>query len=144
MVDVDRRAGFASTSIVHHARLNAAYSLVTAADFDIVLSDRGHRWDELHWATLCRLLRYADVFVMFFDTRFSSPTQPEKSAVALALFRWFGVRLIAVPNGLDVVSPDQRASRFSYLERLQKDYPEWDLTGDATYIQRSIRTICRN
>src|SRR2546429_9691069 len=99
MVEVDRRAGFTSSSIVHHANLNASYALVTLADFDVVLGERGYRWDLLHWATLCHLLWHADVFVMFFDTRFAAPTQPEKSAVALALLRRFGVRLIAVPSG---------------------------------------------
>jgi glycosyltransferase involved in cell wall biosynthesis len=144
MVDVDRRAGFSSASIVHHTRLNASFSLVTAADFDVVLEDRGHRWDIFHWATLCHLLRQADIFVMFFDTRFSGPTQPRKSRAALALLRWFGVRLIAVPSGLDVVYLDRHASRFAFLERLQKDYPEWGLASDAPHIRRGVQTICRN
>jgi len=144
MVDVDRRAGFTSGSIVHHTRLNASYSLVTSADFDVVLSDRGNRWDVLHWVTLCHLLRRADVFVMFFDTRFSEPTQPEKSGLALTLMRWFGLRLIAVPSGLDVVFSDRRAGRFPFLERLQKDYPEWDLASDAAHIRRNVQTICQN
>ncbi len=144
MVEVDRRAGVASASIVHHARLNPSYSLVTAADFDIVLTDRGHRWDELHWATLCYLLRHADVFVMFFDTRFAGPTEPEKSGLALALLRLFRVRLIALPNGLDVVFSNRYASRFGFLERLQKDYPEWDLASDAAHIRRNVEIICRN
>src|SRR5437868_6750404 len=128
MVDVDRRAGFASASIVHHVGLNPSYSLVTPADFDIVLSDRGYRWDVLHWATICHLLRHVDIFVMFFDTRFSSPTKPERSGLAFALLRWFGLRLVAVPSGLDVVFSDGRSSRFGFLERLQRDYPNWDLT----------------
>lgn len=144
MVEVDRRAGFASASIVHHARLNAAYSLVTSADFDMVLDEQGHRWDVLHWVTLCHLLKHADVFVMFFDTRFSAPTEPEKSGVALAVLRWFGVRLIAVPSGLDVVYLDGSVSRFGFLERLQRDYPEWDLESDASQIRRSVQTIGRN
>jgi hypothetical protein len=144
MVEVDRRAGFTSSSIVHHANLNASYALVTLADFDVVLGERGYRWDLLHWATLCHLLWHADVFVMFFDTRFAAPMQPEKSGVALALLRRFGVRLIAVPSGLDVVFPNRYTSRFGFLERLQKDYPEWDLAGDAAWIRRSVHAVCQN
>jgi glycosyltransferase involved in cell wall biosynthesis len=142
MVDVDRRAGFKSASIVHHTLLNSSYSLVTPADFDIVLSDRGYKWDVLHWVTLCHLLRSADIFVMFFDTRFSAPTQPKKLRLALALLRWFGVRLIAVPNGLDVVSLNGWVSRFGFLERLQKDYPHWDMSSDAANIRQNVETIC--
>jgi len=144
MVAVDRRAGFVSSSIVHHVRLNSSYSLVTLGDFDVVLSDRGLPWDRLHWATLCYLLRHSDIFVMFFDTRFAAATQPEKTGFALALLRWFGVRLIAVPSGLDVVYENRIATRFGFLERLHKDYPDWDLAGDTDHIRRSIQIISRN
>ena len=144
MVAVDRLAGFASASIVHHARLNASYSLVAPGDFDVVIGEHGHPWDVLHWATLCHLLRHADIFVLFFDTRFSAPTRPEKTDLALSILRWLGVRLIAVPSGLDVVYPDRRTSRFSFMERLQRDYPDWDLEGDATNIRRAAQVICRN
>lgn len=73
---------------------------------------------------------------MFFDTRFSSARQSEKSGFAIALLRWLGVRLIAVPNGLDVVFLNECASRFGFFERLQKDYPDWDLQEDAVQIRR--------
>ena len=142
MVDVDRCAGFESSSIVYHSKLNSSYALVSEADFDIVVSDRGYRWDEMHWATLCHLLRYADIFVMFFDTRFSAPTQPEKTRFALGLLRCLGIRLIAIPSGLDVVYEDGKSSRFGFLERLKKDYPAWDLANDTAYIRRSIQSVC--
>jgi len=144
MVDVDRLAGFTSFSIVHHTRLNPSYSLVNADDFDVVVAQDGHTWDVLHWATLCTFLRRADIFVMFFDTRFSAITRPEKTKLALSIMRWCGIRLIALPSGLDVVFLDQRTSRYGFLERLQKDYQQWDLESDRVHTRKMIQTICNN
>jgi glycosyltransferase involved in cell wall biosynthesis len=141
MVDVDRLAGFDSASIVHHVELNPRYALVTAGDFDIVLSQR-LAWDEWHWATLEHLLRHADVFVMYCDTRFASPHQAGKTRAALMLLRTAGVRLIAVTSGLDVVHDNGVTTRFDFLGRLRRDYPDWDLALATPVKKAELRAIC--
>jgi glycosyltransferase involved in cell wall biosynthesis len=142
-VALDRLAGFDSRSIVTHAMLNRAYSLVDSEDFDVDLSREGVAPDALHWAVLCRLLLRADVFVHFFDTRFAAQTRPRATARALRLLRLAGVRLVAIPSGLDVVHWNLRRTRFDFLGRLQADYPDWDLRGEAADMKELVDSICR-
>jgi hypothetical protein len=144
MVAADRSAGYPGGSVVHHVQLNPSYALVGSGDFDLVLGEQGLRWDELHWATLCHLLAQADIFVMFFDTRFAAATAAGKSERAMRLLRRFGLRLVAVPNGLDVVHLDGRGTRFSFLARLQEDYPDWNLPAEALRVRDTAAMICRN
>jgi glycosyltransferase involved in cell wall biosynthesis len=39
---------------------------------------------------------------------------------------------------------DGRVSRFGFVERLQRDYPQWDMAADAAHLRRSVETVCRN
>jgi len=142
MVDVDRRAGLSSHSIVVHAALNQSYSLVDTSDFDVDLAREGVAADALHWALLCRLLLRADVFVHFFDTRFAAATRPQATARALRWLQRVGIRLVAVPSGLDVVYWTGRTTRFGFLDKLQADYPGWDLRADAEHMREAVESIC--
>ncbi len=138
MVRVDRLAGFPGGSLVSHVSLNPAYAMVTAADYDIVLGNEGCRADELHLATFRHLLRHADILVAYFDLQLATVQQPENTARLLARLRRLGVRVVLVPNGLDVVYDTGKKDVADLLDRLQRDYPAWRIREESGLLSRRV------
>ena len=129
-VKIDRLAGFPSRSVVVHTKL-ASYKLVASEDFDLVLSDAGYAWDEIHWAAACSIVRDADVWITYFDSDFGSRLQPGTTGRFLALFKRLGVRIVVSSNGLDSAHLAAPRSRYGWVEALGKDYPSWDIAAET-------------
>lgn len=143
MVRADRLGGFPGGSVVTHTKLNPSYDLVTSADYDIVLDQSGFQSDELHLAAVCHLLWNADLFVTYFDTHFASPSRPQSTARTLRLLRAAGIRIVAMPNGLDVLQVDRRTFRFYSYADTRLDFPDWDLESDAPLVKARVDNFCR-
>ena len=136
MVKADRLAGFPSRSIATHLRL-APFALVERAQFDTVFENDGIPWDEWQWATLAYLLRHADVWVSYFDS-----LPQGHGEMLLRVVRAFGIRIIAAPNGLDVVHATRVKTRYDWVGRLARDYPDWDLAAETSALRGRIRMMC--
>jgi glycosyltransferase involved in cell wall biosynthesis len=125
-VKADRRAGFPSQSVVMQPRQVRDYALTNEGDFDVVAENLGYNWDSQHWACLCHLLRYGDIWNTSFQPFF--PAEPRlANDLAFGLIRLVGIRIIAFPFGTDVAYRDRYRDRYDWLGRLQADYPGWDL-----------------
>jgi glycosyltransferase involved in cell wall biosynthesis len=136
MVQADRRAGFPSRSIATHVRL-ASYALVERGHFDAVFETDGVEWDEWQWAALAYLLRHADIWVSYFD---SLPLG--RGRLLLRAVRAAGIRLIAAPNGLDVVYATGVKTRYDWVGRLARDYPEWDIPAETPRRRVRVEMMC--
>jgi hypothetical protein len=142
MVRADRRAGFESHAIVTHTEL-APYPLVTNADFDVVLQATPNGL-AAHWKAALYILRHADIWVTYFDSVFSGVSEGTRDDRLFRLMRLLGIRIVATPNGLDVAHVLGRRMRFDWIERLQRDYPAWDLLADTPQrLERNAR-VCRH
>jgi glycosyltransferase involved in cell wall biosynthesis len=102
------------------------------------------RWDVVQWRALADLLRHGDVFVAYFDSHFFHPTQRRLNGAALRALRLLGVRIVACAYGGDVVHRSRLATRFDWIEREQRDYPDWDLTAQAEVARARIALFCRH
>lgn len=142
MVRADRAAGYPSRSLVSDLSL-AKYALVTASEFDEVLETGGCMWDDRHWMAACRLLTETDIWVTFFDSVFAPSTTPARAAPFLRLFRMCGIKIIVLPNGLDVIHRPTVQTRYDWVSRVEADYPAWDIAGLSTDTKERISLFCR-
>ncbi len=142
MVQADRAAGFPSRSVVRHSR-QINYALVRDDDFDIVVQQPGVPWDEVHWRCLIDLLRHGDIWVAYFDCLFFRPDQTRANTWAFRLVRMVGVSIIVAPHGGDVIYRDRFINRYDVIDRMQRDYPAWDLVENSVVARARVELFCR-
>lgn len=143
MVLADQAAGYSSRAVVS-ATSPSRFGLIRASEFDVVWEAGGLPPSEWPWANLRDLVRHADVWVAFFDSHIFSAGQRRANDWAMAAVRWAGIRIVAVPHGMDVLCRDQRVTRFDWVGRAQLDYPEWDLRKQKDLANWRINLFCRH
>lgn len=143
LVSADVLAGFPSRCLHRDPRL-ARSAMARDARRHVRADPPGTRWDELHWRVLGDLLRHGDVFVAYFDSHFFHVTQARLNDLALRVVRLLGIRIVACAYGGDVVHRTRLTTRFDWLEREQRDYPDWDLTAQAEVARARIALFCRH
>ncbi len=143
LVAADRAAGYPSRALHRSGR---PAELLRAADprHHVLVDPPGTAWDDVHWRVLCDLLRHGDVCVAYFDSLFFRHDQQRLNAAALWLLRGLGVRFVVCAYGGDIVHRDRLATRFDWLGREQRDYPDWDLGAQAAIAQARIALFCRH
>lgn len=141
-VQVDRAAGFASRSFISSTQ-PSAYALFRKEDFDVVCDQRGWPRDDWHWHGLVDLLLKADVRVSFFESLFFTTGSWEKNTACLQLIKLVGIRTIMVPHGMDIFYRDSRVTRFDWVGRAQRDYPDWDLTEYRHFAMKRTQLWCK-
>ncbi|MGN6183021.1 MAG: hypothetical protein ACTHQM_05135 [Thermoanaerobaculia bacterium] len=142
MVQADRRAGFPTRSVALHTR-QTRYALVTAAQFDAVFETDG-QWYDAHWRALIDLLLRGDIYSTHFDGLFFRPDQPRLNNLAFALLRFAGIRIVVCAHGGDILHRDRLHTRFDWIERTQRDYPQWDLVAQEKIARERIRVFAQH
>jgi glycosyltransferase involved in cell wall biosynthesis len=137
---VDLHAGFHSRSFI---RTTKPGTLFEDEDFDVVCDGRGWPKDDWHWRGLIDLLWRADVRVAFFDSLFFSLGSWRANAWTLWLVRIVGIKTVAVPHGMDIFYRDRRVTRYDWVARAQRDYPEWDLRDHRLAAIQRTRLWCK-
>lgn len=132
-----RLAGYPARSVVLHAR-PARYEITTSTDFDRDLESTDLAWDERHWSAMADLMRHGDVWVAHFDSHFFRTEARRQNRLAVRSIKALGIRIIAFPHGNDVNHVDGRPTRYGWVERLQKDYPDWDLAAQRSVVSERI------
>jgi len=140
MVKADRAAGFQSRSVALHLR-QTRYALVTDREFDAVFESRG-AWFDAHWRALIDLLLRGDIWSAHYDSLFF-PAGSRANDVAFRLIRLAGIRIIVSAHGGDVLHHDGVLTRFDWIERTQRDYPDWDLRAQAAIVHERMRLFDR-
>lgn len=139
---VDRHAGFPSRSFISSTK-PSAYPLFRNEDFDVVCDRQGWRKEDWHWHGLIDLLLRADIRVAFFDSLFFSLGAWRANAWTLWLVRLVGIRTIMVPHGMDIFYRDRRVTRYDWVARAQRDYPDWDLIAHRAAAMQRTRLWCQ-
>jgi len=142
MVMAERKAGYPARSVAAHTK-PFSYALVRPDEFDVVVTNEGRQWFDVHWFCLTDLLWHADVWVAYFDSLFFRPDQERANEIALRLLRACGVRIIAAAHGGDVTHITNFRTRYGWVERMQRDYPNWDLTAQREVAGSRIRLFCK-
>lgn len=140
MVRADRAAGFPSRSVALHLR-QTRYALVTEREFDAVFDSRG-AWFDAHWRALIDLLLRGDIWSAYYDSLFF-PAGSRANDLAFRLIRLAGIRIIVCAHGGDVLHQDGRSTRFDWIARTQRDYPDWDLQAQAAIVHERMRLFDR-
>lgn len=139
IVAAERRAGYPTRSVAAHTS-PFSYALVRPEEFDVVVPDQGSP----PWFCLTDLLWHADVWVAYFDSMLFGHDHERANEWALRLLRAVGIRVIAAAHGGDVVHKTRFATRYDWVGRMGRDYPNWDLEVQAEIAQRRIRFFCRH
>jgi glycosyltransferase involved in cell wall biosynthesis len=58
--------------------------------------------------------------------------------------RLVGIKTIMVPHGMDVFYRDKRVTRYDWIGRAQRDYPDWNLTEHRSFAAKRTRLWSRN
>lgn len=143
MVESDRIAGFPSRAVAQHTKLQS-YALVSDEEFDAVYTGGKMTWNESHWRSLIDLLVYGDIWFSFFDSFFFRIDQLRANELAFLLIRLAGIRIVVAPHGGDVVYRHRYVSRYDWITRMQRDYPNWDLVAQERSARTRIDTFCRH
>lgn len=142
IVRADRLAGFPTRSVVLHAR-PVKYDLVTAPEFDVVLGEQNAHSLESGFRALIDLLWHGDVWSTHFESLFFGPCRRENQLAFLVL-RAVGIRIIVMAHGGDILYRSRIRTRYDWIERVQRDYPAWDLVAQAKVVEERIRLFCRH
>ena len=142
MVEAERKAGFPSISVVLNMR-SVRFALVRPEDFDVVFESQGERSDDAHWRALAHLLRHADVWNAYFDSLFFPHRDTRKNVLAFRLIRLAGIKIVVQPHGSDLVCTGRYPSRYGWPERMQEDYPQWDLDGYREIVDARVALFTR-
>jgi glycosyltransferase involved in cell wall biosynthesis len=138
---VDRHAGFPSRSFISTTKPGALFD---DEDFDMVCDGQGWGKEDWHWHGLTDLLVRADIRVAFFDSLFFSLGAWRANAWTLWLIRFVGIRTIMSPHGMDIFHRDGRTTRYDWVNRAQRDYPDWDLSAHRPDAIRRTRLWCKH
>ncbi|HEX2832199.1 MAG TPA: hypothetical protein VHW00_04245 [Thermoanaerobaculia bacterium] len=142
MVQADRRAGFPTRSVALHTR-QTRYALITAAEFDAIFETEGH-WFDAHWRALIDLLLRGDIYSTQFDGLFFRPEQSRLNNLAFGLLRIAGIRIVVCAHGGDILHRDRLHTRYDWIERTQRDYPQWDLVAQEKVARERIRLFTQH
>ena len=143
MVHADRAVGFPSMSVVTNTRAHR-YALVRSEDFDRVFEDvDGARWDDVHWRALTHLLLHGDIWTAYFDCLFAHWTERRKNILIFRLIKLAGIRIVVQQHGSDVVCLGKFTSRYDWPQRMQADYPSWDLAAQKPVVEERIALFDR-
>jgi len=142
MVESERKAGFPSISVVLNMRA-VRFALVRPEDFDVVFESQGERSEDAHWRALAHLLRHGDVWNAYFDSLFFPHRETRKNVLAFRLIRLTGIRIVVQPHGSDLVCLGRYPSRYGWPERMQKDYPQWDLDEYREIVEARVDIFTR-
>jgi glycosyltransferase involved in cell wall biosynthesis len=143
IVAAERKAGYPVRSVAAHTN-PFSYALVDAEDFDVVVRDEGVGWFDVHWFCLIDILWRADIWVAYFDSMLFRHDQERMNELAFRLIRAAGIRIIAAAHGGDVVHNARFVTRYAWVERMGRDYPNWDLEAQRDVAERRIRLFCRH
>ncbi len=143
IVAAERKAGYPARSVAAHTSPFSTYALVRPEEFDVVVTESGHGRFDVHWFCLIDLLWRADVWVAYFDSLLFRHDQVRANDLALRLLRACGVRIIAAAHGGDVTHINGLPTRYGWVERMQRDYPNWDMTAQREIAERRIALFCR-
>ena len=142
-VKADRLAGYPSRSVVSHTK-PLPYELITAAEFDLVVNDLNIPWDERVWVALADLLRHGDIWVAYFDSLFFESHGRRRAERTLQLLRFLGIRITVMPHGSDIVQLADQPSRYGWIDRFQRDYPDWDFREQTALSRMRIELFSRH
>jgi glycosyltransferase involved in cell wall biosynthesis len=142
IVAAERKAGYPARSVAAHTN-PFSYALVRPEEFDLVVTGEGKAWFDVHWICLVDLLWRADVWVAYFDSLFFRADQQIANELALRLLRLCGIRIIAAAHGGDVVHQTPIRTRYDWVERMGRDYPNWNLVAQRTIALTRIRLFCK-
>lgn len=142
MVAADQRAGYPSRGVYRDSP-NARYAVGRDAGSNIIIDPPGTRWDDVHWLFLEDLLRRGDIFVAYFECLFFHTNQKTANESAFRLLRTLGVRIIVCAHGGDVVHRIPMITRYDWVGREQRDYPQWDLVEQIPTAKERIRLFCK-
>lgn len=143
IVAAERKAGYPVRSVAAHTN-PFSYALVGAEDFDVVVRDEGVGLFDVHWFCLIDILWRADIWVAYFDSMLFRHDQERMNELAFRLIRAAGIRIIAAAHGGDVVHNTRFVTRYAWVERMGRDYPNWDLEAQRDVAERRIRLFCRH
>jgi hypothetical protein len=90
------------------------------------------------------LLRHGDIFVGYFQSLFFQLDRLRLNDLCFTLLRLLGIRIIVRAQGGDVVHQTRYRSRYDWVARMQKDYPQWDLEVAGMQRQSIIRLFCKH
>lgn len=142
MVEAERTAGFPSMSVVTNTRA-LKYAIVRHEDFDRVFEGEADRWDDVHWHALIHLLLHGDIWTAYFDCLFANPSDHRKNVAIFKLIRASGIRIVVQPHGADLACIGIFRTRFQWPERMQLDYPSWDLTAQKAVVDERVALFGR-
>jgi glycosyltransferase involved in cell wall biosynthesis len=142
MVQAERMAGFPTRSVALHSR-QTLYALVTPGEFDAVFESDG-RWYDAHWRALVDLLWHGDIWSAHFECLFFRPEHRRRNGVAFAVIRTTGIRIVVSAHGGDILHRDRLRTRFDWIERTRRDYPDWDLVAQKKVARERIRLFARH
>ncbi|HUP61841.1 MAG TPA: glycosyltransferase [Thermoanaerobaculia bacterium] len=138
LVEIDRHLRYPTRSVIYSSQ-QVGYPLVWDELFDVVLDSRGVPWNELHWVTMTDMLWRADIWVTNFDCLFFA-WHDRRNVWAMRLLKSVGIRIIVAPHGGDIVQLWENSDRYRRIERMARDYPEWDFR-EQTEISRARVSI---
>jgi glycosyltransferase involved in cell wall biosynthesis len=125
MVRADRLAGFRSRSVAQELQV-LSYALMSPADFDVVISDTGAPKQTRHWRAMIDLHLHGDIWVAYFDCLFFPAAHPRRNDLAMRLIRLAGIRTVVAPHGSDILQIQPLPTRYDWIGRMQRDYPDWN------------------
>ena len=138
----DRAAGYPSRSVVSHTK-PLPYELITAAEFDLVVNDLDIPWDERAWVALSDLLRHGDIWVAYFDSLFFEANGRRRAERVLKFLRLLGIRIVVMPHGSDIIQLSDAPTRYDWIGRFQRDYPEWDFRQQTPLSRMRVELFSR-
>jgi hypothetical protein len=142
MVQAERKAGFPSISVVTNTRA-LRYALVRPEDFDRVFEMETGRWDDVHWHALIHLLLHGDIWNAYFDCLFANASDHRKNVLIFRLIRSTGIRIVVQPHGGDLACLGIYHTRYQWPERMQLDYPTWDLAAYKPIVEERVALFAR-
>lgn len=142
MVRAERLAGFPVRSVVLHPR-QTRYALVTEGEFDAVFENDGS-WYDAHWRALIDLLWHGDIWSAHFECLFFGTEHRRRNDITFALIRAAGIRIVVSAHGGDILHRDRVRTRFDWIERTRRDYPNWDLVAQKEVALERIRLFTRH
>lgn len=143
MVASDRAGGYPSRSCVVTSQQVKRYDLVTRSEFDRVVDAEDVLWHDRFWVALADLLLRGDVWVTYFDGLFFHVRARRRNEWAFRLIRAVGIRLIVTAHGSDIVQLTHRTTRYDWVGRMQRDYPNWSFVDQTAVSRERVEMFCR-
>ena len=133
-----RIAGYPTRSVVMGTK-TAKYDLITSRDFDAVYAEPHVRHDDRHWYSLVDLLTHGDIWIAYFDALFFPAQMRRMNELTFSLLRLAGIRIVVMSHGSDIIQNSPQRTRFDWIPRMQRDYPNWDFAEQTVISRERIR-----